>query len=232
MEMPRNIKWGISTKNDGSMNIRDAVFDDTSRANREIFFAKQGIDMHNIVSANLIHDTNVAVVAESESGQILMNTDGLITDKPNVFLTVTVADCVPIYFYDQTNKIIGLAHAGWRGVVKNITKSMMHKMSSEFGTKSSEVLIYVGPHIQKCHFEIKNDIRAQFDEDAVIADNNNLKVDLLLMIHKQLGQLGVQSSNINFSDECTYCLDNKYFSYRRDKPELVQTMIAYIGIVN
>lgn len=179
----------------------------------------------------MIHDINIAVVGEKDRGQIILNTDGLITDKQNIFLTVTVGDCVPIYFFDEKKKIIGLAHAGWRGVVKNISKALIEKMVSEFGLKPEDISAYIGPHLQKCHFEIKEDILLQFENEFILKENGIIKVDLLSMIKQQLLSLGVKSENISSSDECTYCNKEKYFSYRRDKPEKTESMITYIGII-
>jgi copper oxidase (laccase) domain-containing protein len=122
-----NIKWGLSEKADGAMNIRLPILDEECLRNRKVYFNKVGIDINNIVSTSLIHETNIVVVDEKDKGQIILNADGLITYKQNIFLTVTVGDCVPIYFFDEKNNIIGLAHAGWRGVVKNISKALIEK---------------------------------------------------------------------------------------------------------
>jgi YfiH family protein len=226
-----NIKWGLSEKADGAMNIRLPILDEECLQNKKVYFNKLGIDLSSIVSTNLIHETNIVVVDEKDKGQIILNTDGLITDKQNIFLTVTVGDCVPIYFFDENKKIIGLAHAGWRGVVKNISKALIEKMVSEYGSNPKDITVHIGPHLQRCHFEIKEDIESQFENEFVVRENGIMKVDLLSIIKKQLLSLGVKLENISLSDECTYNKIDKYFSYRRDKPEKVQSMIAYIGII-
>lgn len=228
--LSEKIKWGLSEKADGAMNIRLPILDEQCLQNRKVYFSKLGIDINNVVSTNLIHETNIAVVGEKDKGQIILNTDGLITDKQNIFLTVTVGDCVPIYFFDEKKKIIGLAHAGWRGVVKNISKALIEKMVSVFESNPTDISVYIGQHLQKCHFEIKEDIVSQFENKFILKENGIIRVDLLFIIKQQLLLLGVKSENISSSDECTYCNKEKYFSYRRDKPEKVQSMIAYIGM--
>ena len=225
------IKWGLSEKSDGAMNIRLPILDEECLQNRKIYFNKLGININNIVSANLIHETNIAAVDEKDKGQIILNTDGLITDKQNIFLTVTVGDCLPIYFFDERKMVIGLAHAGWRGVVKNISASLVSKMTAEFKSSPADISVYIGPHLQKCHFEIKDDIVSQFDNNFISQEDSIIKVDLLSMLKQQLSSLGIRPENISSSDECTYCNTEKYFSYRRDKPDKVQSMIAYIGII-
>jgi YfiH family protein len=225
-----NIKWGLSEKADGAMNIRLPILDKQCLQNRSKYFDKLGININNVVSTNLIHGTNIVVVDEKDKGKIILNTDGLITAKQNIFLTVTVADCAPIYFFDEKKNIVGLAHAGWRGIVKNISKSLIEKMTSEFGSNPTDISVHIGPHLQKCHFEIKDDIVSEFDNDFILKEDGVIKVDLLSMLKQQLLSLGVKSENISSSDECTYCNRDKYFSYRRDKPNKVQSMIAYIGM--
>lgn len=226
----KNIKLGLSEKADGAMNIRLPILDEGCLQNRKVYFDKLGIDINNVVSTDLIHETNIVVVGEKDKGQIILNTDGLITEKQNIFLTVTVGDCVPIYFFDEKKKIIGLAHAGWRGVVKNIPSSLIKKMTNDFGSNPTDIAVHIGPHLQKCHFEIKEDIVSQFDNGYVLNENGIIKVDLLSMLKQQLLSLGVKSENISSGDECTFCNKEKYFSYRRDKPDKVQSMIAYIGM--
>ena len=232
MEFQSNtIKWGLSEKADGAMNIRLPILDKQCLQNRKVYFDKLGIDLSSVVSANLIHETNVVVVDEKDKGQIILDTDGLITDKRNIILTVTVGDCVPIYFFDEKKNIVGLAHAGWRGVVKNISKALIEKMTSEFGSNPADVAVHIGPPLQKCHFEIKEDIESQFENEFIVREDGIMKVDLLSIIKKQLLSLGVELENISSSDECTYDEIDKYFSYRRDKPEKTESMIAYIGII-
>jgi len=225
------IKWGMSQKSDGSMKLELSDLDVQNMQNRKIFFNKLGIDINNIISANQIHKNNVVVVTKKNKGQIITGTGGLITNKKNLFLTVTIADCVPIYFFDEKKIIIGLAHADWRGVVKNISKLLIDKMINKFNSRPEDIIAYIGPHLQKCHFEVKEDVLSQFKSEYVIKENNLITVDLLSMIKKQLLSQGIMADNISSSSECTYCDEDKYFSYRRDKPEKIKAMIAFIGIV-
>ena len=64
-----------------------------------------------------IHSTKVQYI---NSPGNYNKVDGLITDNPNIMLTLKVADCVPIYLYIPDSKIIGLVHSGWRGTVNGI----------------------------------------------------------------------------------------------------------------
>jgi len=223
-----NIQWGLSEKADGAMNLRLPNLDEKNLKNRKDFFDKLGID--NVAASTLSHETEMAIITSENVGQIIPEKDGLITNAKNIFLTVTVADCVPIYFYDQNKQIIGLAHAGWRGVLKNMAKSMIDMMIKKFSSNSNDIVVHIGPHLQKCHFEVKDDVASLFDNKYVVRTENLMTVDLLSMIKNQLIAQGVRAKNISSSNDCTFENMEKYFSYRRDKPEQAESMVSYIGI--
>lgn len=198
--------------------------------NRKSYFEKNGISIDDVVSAEIVHGTKIAVVTSENKGQIIAWVDWLITNDPEIVLSVTIADCVPIYFYDPVKKVIWIAHAGWRWITNDITKSMIDKFVNEFDSNTNNIFVYVGPHIQKCHFEVKEDIVDKFDSDFVIIENETIKVDLLWIIRDRLEKLWLKSENISSSPECTYCESDKYFSFRRDKPKKVEAMLWVIGM--
>lgn len=224
-----NLKWGISERQDGAMNVKLPNSNPEHLKNRGIFFDKS--DIKKTVAIELVHGNEVEIVSANHSNQIIPNKDGLITNAPDLFLTVTVADCVPIYYFDQSKNVIGIAHSGWRGTVQNISKIIIEKMISEFDSDPKNIFAHIGPHIQKCHFEIKEDIIENFAPEFIIKDQNSFKVDLLSMIKTQLTSLGLDKNNISSSTDCTYCNPAKYFSYRRDKSAKIESMVAYIGLI-
>lgn len=232
LEEFKNLVFGTSHKKDGKMNFNDKNFRDLIFSNRKKFLDSLGINIENIVSTRSVHGNNIYIADIKDKGTSLKGTDGLITDKKDLFLTATVSDCVPIYFYDYRKKIIGLAHAGWRGVINGMSKEVINKMIQNFDTNTNDIIVFVGPHIQKCHFEIKDDIIKNFkDYKEYIIENKKIKlVDLSGIIKKQLLEVGVDEKNITITKECTYCNDKKFTSFRRDKPEKPNSMIAYIGM--
>jgi hypothetical protein len=221
-----NLKYGLSKKSDKAMEL--AMGDLTHANNRRRFFEQQGIDWLKIVSPKQIHSATVVKVGDSDRSKIIPDADGLVTAGRDVFLTVTVADCFPVYFFDPVSNTIGLAHSGWRGTVANISG----ETAKALAVNPANLIAGIGPGIQACHFEIKEDILEKFDNypEAIINRGSNFFVDLPLIIKKQLITAGLKSQNIENCGECTYCLKEKYFSFRRDKPENVEAMVAYIGI--
>jgi polyphenol oxidase len=222
------IAFDTSYKQDGVMNI---IIDNIANGeNRKNFFTQKGIDIENVTIAKLVHGNNIVLVDEENNGQIIKNTDGLATNKKGSVLAVTFADCLPIFFYDSKNKAIGIAHAGWRGVEKNIAGKMIDFMVEKFKSNPKDIVIYIGPYLQKCHFEVQEDIVDRFSKypKAIIRKDKKLFIDLGAVVVEQCTDKKVEKKNIEITSECTFCEKDKYFSYRRDKPELVQSQIAYI----
>jgi hypothetical protein len=224
---PNNIIVGFSEKKDGPMK--------NSIQNREKFFKKLGIDKKLTIRAGLVHKNKIALVSKKEAGRIIEKTDGLITKEKNIFLTITIADCLPIFIYDPEKEITGLVHGGWRSLAGNILKEAIDKMMDNFKSNPAHILIGIGPGISQCHFEIKNDLvrkwydRTIFAPGVILKEDNKKYLDLKKIAKIQLMELGIKEQNIEVSPECTFCLKTKYFSYRREKPKQVQTMLAIIG---
>ena len=228
-----NIIAAVSRKEDGTMKLSGASMgDEEIIENRERFLGKLGIEDGLTVKAGLVHGNNVNVISNEEAGKVIKKTDGLITADKNLFLTITVADCLPIFIYDSEKEIIGLVHSGWRSLAQNILIQAIKKMAGNLGSLPKDILVGIGPGISQCHFEVKEDLLVEFKPylgDALLNKNGKLFLDLKKIAKIQLINLGVREKNIEISQECTFCLPDKYFSFRRDRPKTPQTMTAVIG---
>ena len=216
----------ISEKEDGSMKI---FRDGRNRKNRDDFFLSLGIDTRDVLGAEQIHSPKVEIVS-SQSPEIVRGVDALVTQEAGIFLSVTVADCVPVFFYETDKRIVGIAHAGWRGISEGIVGNTITRMM-EFGGDLAQTHIALGPGIGTCHFEIGEDVAKIFSgyEKHIIRREEKIYADLKKIIFDQAEAQGVDPANMALSDKCTFC-DRKYFSYRRDRPEEVKAMVAVIGI--
>jgi len=226
-----NIFLGISEKAGGNMRLVDDAGHIRPDAARKKFFAKRGLDNTNVVSPVLVHGSNVVAVADADKGKIIADCDALITGRPGVILTITAADCLPVYFYDSRRNVIALAHAGWRGIGANIAAEVVKEMVETYGSEPADIQVFIAPHIKKCHFAAKDGVvekLAAYPE--YISRKEKIYIDLGGIARSQLIAAGVPARNINISPECTYCLADKYFSYRRQPEAELETMIAYIGI--
>jgi YfiH family protein len=224
----------VSTKEDGTMKFNGNLLCDRDvRKNREKFLENYGIEEKLTVMADLVHGNNIKVVSVKEAGKAVEKIDGLITADKNLFLTITVADCLPIFIFDWKKGIIGLVHAGWRGLAKNILSSAVKKMAENFESSPEDILAAIGPGISRCHFEVKQDVLEKFKDflpEVLLERNKKSFLDLKKIAKIQLINLGLKEENIETSPECAFCLSDKYFSFRRDKA--LQAMMAVIGRKN
>lgn len=189
-------------------------------ADRRDFLAGLGIDFRDLVSAHQVHGSAVkyATDADKGSGALVYGssvpaTDGLITDKKNVPLSIFTADCLSIFLYDPKTPAVGLVHAGWRSSRASICGNALRSMRELFGTDPSCVYAALGPAIRDCCYEVSAELNGYFPQ-AVISRGRSLYLDLALVNRGQLAASGVRDTNIFDSGGCTYCGDN-FFSYRR-----------------
>lgn len=225
-----NLIGGISDKSQGNMRIFLQKDNPITAHNRELFFAPF---KKKVVAADLVHGVRVAVV-DYDSAGVVTSCDALITNCPGLILSVTVADCLPIYFYDQVKKVVGLAHAGWRGVEGNIASETVKALVDNYDSLQTDLKVFIGPHIGFCHFEVQVEVAEKFSAwpEFIISRGEKTYIDLAGIVKAQLIASGLVAENISVSPECTYCLPHKYFSFRRDQPSLanLETMVAVIGL--
>lgn len=190
------------------------------------------LDSKNIVRPYQTHTNNVKKVT-NEIGifpQDLQNIDGLITEEKNKILSLSFADCTPIYLYDKEKNIIGNIHSGWQGTIKKIAKSAIIKMKEEFNSNPKDIICVIGPTIRKCHFEVQEDVKNEFyntfnymkDIDKIIEFNkhtNSYFIDTVEINKELLKEEGILEENIIDSNICTYCNSNIIHSYRKEEKE-------------
>ena len=180
--------------------------------NYNSLIASLRIDKNNIAIPKQTHSSNVKYV--SQPG-IYNDTDGLIANKSDIILSLRVADCVPIYILDKKNDIHALIHSGWRGTLDKIVFNAIEMMYS-YGSKSSDIKIFLGPSIGICCYEVNKDIADNFHYTSKIRINKSKwKVGLKEQIIIDLVHLGIKKKKILKSNVCT--LESyECHSFRRD----------------
>lgn len=189
-----------------------------------------------VVRPKLVHgDAVLPITAEilSDSYIECVDVDGLITDLKGVRLTSTHGDCIPIYAFDSKRNVIGLAHAGWKGTALGIAGKMISSMKNYYKCNPLDIWVFIGPGIDKCHFEFgeKEALQYFFDRNPWTKDfsYSNENPDKLYLDLKGINKQFVFNEgvvNIELSPECTYCNKDKFYSYRRSKD--TDRMLAYI----
>jgi len=174
----------------------------------------------NLVTCNQIHSSNIHIVIKNDVGTEIPNCDGLITNIPNVNISIKTADCVPMTIKDPIKKVVGVVHAGWRGTEKEITKKAINLMVSTFASETKDIKVQIGPAIDKDNYLIKKDVASRFMEKysdfLELVSDNQWKLDLVGVNIKQLLSAGVLETNIENSKISTFKNKN-YPSFRRDR---------------
>ena len=141
--------------------------------------------------------------------------DGLVTSERGVRLWVRTADCLPILMSDEVLGIIGILHAGWRGVLGGILKVGVKKFLEEYGSKARDLKVSIGPGIRGCCYEVSKDVASGFGY-GVIERKGRIFLDLGEEMIGQALELGMDRGKIlTRSYRCTAC-HGEYWSYRRD----------------
>jgi len=223
----------LSEKRDGSMKLSNHSSGDRIIVkNRRRFLNKLGFNPNLVINTNLVQGNVVKTVTKKDTGDTIAKTDGLLTGDKDIFLSITVADCPPIFLYDYEKEIVGLIHGGWRGLAQEILASAIEKFTNDFNSQTQNILAGIGPGICQHHYEVGKDVLSCFESfpSAILKREKKTFLDLKKIAKIQLLNLGLKEENIEISPECTHCLVNKYFSYRRDKPKVLKTMMAIMGM--
>lgn len=185
-----------------------------------------GVALEDMVRCNYEHGTNVEFIDRSMAGEGILRPhkmpfcDGLVVTDSSVAAVTLHADCNPIFFADKKGRAAGVCHAGWRGTLGGVTENIMAKLRG-LGVEPKDVLFAVGPSIGVCCFEVQEDVSSLFLEkygNQVVEEREGAQyVDLWKVLAIQFEALGVPAENVTFSMLCTYCMDELFYSHRRDK---------------
>lgn len=181
--------------------------------NRQLLRDEIGVGDNNIAYATQVHKTHVEVV---EKAGTYPATDAMVTRNPDLALAIQVADCAAVLLGDPENKIIGAAHAGWRGAADDIIPKTIAKMKT-LGAEIDQIHAFISPCISMENFEVGEEVAAQFPDEFV--DREHYKkphVDLKAFIRFQLLNEGMLDSKIELDTHCTID-DERFYSYRRQK---------------
>ncbi len=213
---------GVSEKPYESLNLALHVEDELSDVsqNHQLLADDLIYNKRTLVHMKQIHSNRVHRVTSRENFENPPTCDALITNIKNTPLMVMVADCSPILFYDPKKEVIAVAHAGRAGAFKNIVKNVIDSFVTHFDSNIEDILVSIGASIGACCYEVGEEIYKEAKElhveHAIQKKGNKYHLDIPAILLKQLLTCRVKKEHIEFSNECTCCLNNKYFSYRAD----------------
>jgi len=157
--------------------------------------------------------------------------DAGVADLAGWLLGIETADCLPLLLVDPARRAVAAAHAGWRGTAAGVAVRAVAALTAG-GSRPQDLLAALGPAIGPCCYEVGEELRAAFGEDAgqvfVAGRNGRPHLDLRAANVLQLRRAGVRDPAILHVDECTRCQAELYHSYRRDGKGAGR-MISYVG---
>lgn len=150
-----------------------------------------------------------------------LSADGLVTACDNVVLGIMTADCLPVVLGSSDGRVIGLAHAGWRGLAAGILENIIIALTRKHPDDHAQWRAWIGPGITQANFEVGADVRNIFvEQDHATSDfftpsstHRKWLADLAGIAQYRLTNLGV--SQIDTSSLCTYDRRDLFYSYRR-----------------
>lgn len=204
-------------------NLALHIWDDENKviSNRKKIASKLNKNLEDFIYINQIHSWEVFIANAEDIWRwinkidINLNYDALVTKEKWVVLSVLVADCVPVLFYDDINEVIWVAHAGWKWSYKKIVQNTINKML-EIWADINSIKVIIWPAISECSYEIWEEVWVNFREEVKTELINGKQfLDLKLENKLQALELWVKEGNIEIININTFT-DKNYYSARRD----------------
>ncbi|MFL2094869.1 peptidoglycan editing factor PgeF [Marinilactibacillus psychrotolerans] len=190
--------------------------------------SKMTIHPKEIYTGQQVHSANIAYVNGEYGdafvfGKTFKETDGLITDQPNVALLIKFADCTPVVLFDPVAQVLASVHSGWRGTTQRISLKAIDKMVNDFKCKKENILVYLGPSIDIDHYEVGSEV---YDAFETFENRDQFfrpigKKYQLSMLDANLDILkgaGIRSENIEIEKASTFT-DPRLHSARAEGPD-------------
>lgn len=171
-----------------------------------------------LVGAQQVHGTRVARVELSDAGSgadrdlAIPETDGLATAVSHLPLTITIADCVPLFLLDPDARVGALVHAGRVGTQLGIARETVHALE-EMGGEPARTVALIGPSAGPCCYEVGEAMAAELDAGGTVVRGR--RADLWATNLAILADEGIRPENIRIDGRCTICQPG-FFSHRRD----------------
>jgi polyphenol oxidase len=179
-----------------------------------------GVKPYALLTSYQIHSANVAIVHEPWSGNVRPPADAIVTRTPGLAVGVTTADCGPILLVEPAARVVGAAHAGWRGALSGIVEATVAAMKG-LGARPERIVAVLGPMIRQQNYEVGPDLITRFAaEDAsnerffgAAGRDGHAVFDLAGYIRGRLSRAGVRQ--VDDVALCTYADAAQFFSFRR-----------------
>ncbi|HKI56663.1 MAG TPA: peptidoglycan editing factor PgeF [Trueperaceae bacterium] len=212
---------GVSTGGYASLNLGLSSGDDAVRveANRDRVLAALGVPRSEVCAFHQEHGTRVLDGAPTWFTE---RADAATSAAAGRLLVVSVADCLPLLFFDAATGAVGAAHCGWRGTLAGLAGEVVGHMRERYGTRPSDLSVAIGPGIQGACYQVGDEVvaafgRAGFPTALSVPDaDGRHRLDLAAANRWTLERAGVDPERTWSSGLCTHCDAERFYSHRRD----------------
>ncbi|MEL6639759.1 MAG: peptidoglycan editing factor PgeF [Pseudomonadota bacterium] len=196
----------------GSSDQKDIV-----AINRSRVAGVLGVAPDHLVGVHQVHSAD-AIIIDGPT-QPAPKADALVTARDDVALSILTADCQPVLFADTQARVIGAAHAGWKGALHGVLEATVAKMET-LGAARRNIAAVIGPSISQANYEVGPEFRDSFisadpgfERFFLQGMGDRFQFDLPGFGLFQLKQSGIASAS--WTHQCTYDDPNRFYSYRR-----------------
>ena len=163
-----------------------------------------------------INQTHSSICVDASSIKKIVEADASFTINPGVVCAVLTADCLPVFVCKKDGSMVGIAHAGWKGLISGVIEGLIES----FQCNGADLVVHLGPAISKNYFEVGFEIK-----DLYLSKNSNFARSFSFYRDKHYldlydaAKVILESFNITLisgGDRCTFKESDEFFSYRRD----------------
>jgi hypothetical protein len=170
-----------------------------------------------------VHGDRVVEVGAGEGTGTLRppegEADALWTERPEHWVAVGTADCVPVLLVDPQGRRVAAVHSGWRGTDARIVARAVESLVAR-GSRPERLLAAVGPSIQRCCYVVSEELgqrfTTRFGAEVVAREAGEIRLDLARAVRDTLLGVGLEPAHVDVLPECTACDASRFFSHRRD----------------
>lgn len=212
---------GVSSGVYATLNSGIGSNDDAGNVteNRARMAAAMGVAADRLLTCYQVHSPAVVTVERLWAASARPRADAMVTKLAGVALGISTADCGPLLFADAEARVVGAAHAGWRGAISGVIEATVAAMEA-IGADRRRIVAALGPTISQANYEVGPELIAQFQaENAANADffapserAGHARFDLPAFILRRLRRAGIAAENLG---RCTYAEPEQFYSYRR-----------------
>lgn len=214
-------EFGVSDGIYAGLNCGTGSADDPAlvKINRARVALSAGLQTNAMLSLHQVHSNKVVEVTTPEWSGERPKADAMVTKAKGIGLGILTADCAPVLFADTNAKVVGAAHAGWKGAMSGVCENTIDAMIA-LGAKRENIAAAIGPCISQKAYEVGQEFYEAFaDENPdytrffINGKGDKMQFDLPSFVLHRLRGANIKSAT--WVGECTYAAPQKFYSYRR-----------------